>query len=737
MVLMAFPNYYAHTSDSMDKSTWQPLRTHLTNVAEIASTFASDFNGNELAYASGILHDIGKYSCEFQSLLDGAKTRVDHSTAGAIVSRRKYPMLQSRVLEYIVAGHHAGLANFGSAESGLETRLNCRKLPDYSKYINEIALPDLSGVHPGLKLGNNSAGFTISFFVRMLFSCLVDADSLDTERFCDPDKASLRGAYDGFNVLSEKFNQEMALKRSNSEDNKINRYRNEIFDQCLRKGAEQPQLFTLTVPTGGGKTLSSMAFALEQVKKYGLNRIIYVIPYTNIIEQTAAIFKGIFGEKNVLEHHSNFDPWTSEDERTESGYDALRLSTENWDAPIIVTTNVQFFESLFSNRRSRCRKIHNISKSVIIFDEAQMLPTQYLLPCLATVTELVRNYGTSIVMCTATQPKFGDLLCVEERPKEIIESPKLLYEAFKRVILRDLGALDDNELSTILRNDEKALCIVNTRNHVKTLYDSLSDLKNTFHLSARMCPVHRRQMLDTIKKKLNEENEPCRVISTQLIEAGVDVDFPTVYRAISGIDSIAQAAGRCNREGKMQSGEVKIFRSTEKHGQATLWQRRMAELGEMVLVNGGEPLSLDNVEKYFHLLYYHEGEEGLDRKKILKSLKEGLEGGRQLEFPFEDVNFLFSIIERGTKEIIIPFDEYARSVIEEMNTSRYPWKCARKLQGYTVSIFEAEFKELAAKHLIDSIGDRFLVLNDPKKYFPDTGLSSSKYNDRENPLLLV
>jgi CRISPR-associated helicase Cas3/CRISPR-associated endonuclease Cas3-HD len=734
---MAVRDYYAHTTLSGDKSTWQPLKSHLVNVAELASTFASDFNGKEFAYASGILHDIGKYSCEFQSLLNGARIKVDHSTAGAIESRRNYPVLQSRVLEYIVAGHHAGLMNYGSYESGLESRLNGRKLPDYSDYIKEIVLPDLSCVNPRISLGNNSVGFSISFFIRMLFSCLVDADSLDTEQFCNPEKALSRGVYDDMESLAKKFDQYMALKKTTSSGDKINQYRNEIFNQCLRKGSEQPRLFSLTVPTGGGKTLSSMAFALEQVKRYGLKRIIYVIPFTNIIEQTAAIFKGIFGEKNVLEHHSNFDPWISEDEGADEGYDSLKLSTENWDAPIIVTTNVQFFESLFSNRRSRCRKIHNIARSVIIFDEAQMLPTQYLLPCLATVTELVRNYGSSVVMCTATQPKFGDLLRVEDRPIEIIESPKKLYEAFKRVTVKNLGVLDDKELSKYLRHEDKVLCIVNTRNHAKVIFDSLSDLDNVFHLSARMCPVHRRQILDRIKKKLSEEGESCRVISTQLIEAGVDIDFPTVYRAMAGIDSIAQAAGRCNREGRLQSGEVKIFLSSEKHGRSTSWQKRTAELGEMVLEDGDEPLSLENVENYFHLLYYHEGEEGLDKKGILKLLKGGAEGNRKLEFPFEDVSDSFSLIDKGTKEIVIPYDDNVRSIIEEMKISRYPWKFLRKLQGYTVSIFDAEFKELTAVGSIDTIDCRFFILNDMKKYSPNTGLLNSKYNGLEDTLLLV
>lgn len=243
-------------------------------------------------------------------------------------------------------------------------------------------------------------------------------------------------------------------------------------------------------------------------------------------------------------------------------------------------------------------------------------------------------------------------------------------------------------------------------------------------------------MLDIIKKRLNEY-ESCRVISTQLIEAGVDIDFPKVYRAMSGIDSIAQAAGRCNREGMLEFGEVKIFRSSERHGRSTSWQSKTAELGEIVLNGGVEPLSLENVEKYFSSLYYHNGEDGLDRKNILKSLKGGLEGNRIMEFPFEDVNDSFTIIGKGTKELIVPYDENARSIIKEMGTSQFPWKYLRRLQGYTVSIYENEFNDLVANHMVDLIGDRFFVLNDLTKYSPNTGLLTRNYYNEENPLLLI
>jgi len=730
--------YYAHTTKNSDKTDWQSLKVHLNNVANIASEFANDFTAREFAYAGGLLHDIGKYSNEFQRHLDGARTRVDHTTAGAKEARLQYPSAQSRILEYIVTGHHGGLLNFGSRESGLEERLNKSGLPDYSTYKDEIQIPDLKSVHPNLKPIQKKIGFSISFYTRMLYSCLVDADSLDTEAFCNPDKSVLRQNYELFDTLLLKFENHMAAKIAGAEKSTINRYRNEIFEQCVEKAALPPQMFTLTVPTGGGKTLASMAFALEHLKKNGLNRIFYVIPYTSIIEQNAAIFRNIFGSQNVLEHHSNFDPVTKDLENFDSGAEAIRLSTENWDMPIVITTNVQFFESLFSNQRSRCRKLHNLAKSVIILDEAQMLPTGYLKPCLAALSELVRNYGSTVVICTATQPNLSELLDACIPGKEIIDSPKELYEVFKRVHVSNLGELNDETLFTRLKEHRQVLCIVNTRNHAKHLYDALSGIDNCYHLSARMCPVHRREQLAEIKKLLDKKAD-CRVISTQLIEAGVDIDFPVVYRAMTGIDSIAQAAGRCNREGKHASGEVYIFKSTEKYGKATSWQRRVAEIGEMALKNSDDPLSLPTVEEFFRNLYFFEGDDGLDKEKILSLLEENL---KDLSFPFEEVSTKFQLIEDGTKDIIIPYaknadDKNAESLIVNLRNLDVPWKYARKLQGYTVSIYPNEFKELERARAIDCIDDRFFVLMDTDRYNKKTGLSKRNPIEMEESLLII
>ena len=730
---MTYPRYYAHSTDDPGKCDWQPLKVHLQNVAALASGFADEFNAGELAYVGGLLHDIGKYSPEFQRRLEDANIHVNHSTAGAREAGILYPKSLSRVLEYIITGHHGGLLNYGTDESGLKERLTNKFLPDYSAYRKEIVTPDLTHFCPRMRLVQGRVGFTIAFFTRMLYSCLVDADSLDTEAFAEPQSASIRGGYDSLAHLSRKFDEHMDKFLSGAEDTTINRYRREIYEQCREKAALPPQMFTLTVPTGGGKTLSSMAFALGHLKRHDLKRIFYVIPYTSIIEQNAARFRDILGSRNVLEHHSNFDPKSLPSDDIDSVAQLLELSAENWDMPITVTTNVQFFESLFSNRRSKCRKIHNLSKSVIILDEAQMLPTEFLKPCLCALSELVQNYGSTVIICTATQPRLGSLLDKSLQPVEIVHSPGELYEAFRRVNVNDLGALSDEELTKRLQGYHQVLCIVNTRAHAQHLHAALSEHSKCYHLSARMCPVHRRKQIKEIEELL-QKGANCRVISTQLIEAGVDIDFPIVYRAMAGIDSIGQAAGRCNREGKAERGEVYVFRSTERHGQATSWQRLTAEIGRMIMDTHDDPLSLSAIEDYFQRLYFYKGDDGLDKEEILSSLERG---HRDLAFPFEDIGWKFSIIEQGTKDLIIPYDEGAKALLRELKVSKFPWKYARRLQGYTIGIYPDEFREMERAHEIDFFGDRFYVLSDNDRYSEEIGLIGRKDNIGSGALLIV
>lgn len=710
--------YYAHSTENNDKRDWQLLKDHLFQVAELSSTFASDFQSGDLAYAIGLLHDLGKYSDKFQHRLEGSPVRVDHSTAGAREAGLFYNKAQSRILEYIIAGHHTGLLNYGSSESGLQERLLHSIIEDYSAYQGEIIPPDLKSARISITPNPDGMGFSISFFIRMLYSCLVDADSLDTEAFSNPDTSSLRGGYDSLDYLVSTFSAHIEKKTTGAEDTVINRYRKEILDQCMEKADLPPQMFTLTVPTGGGKTLSSMAFALRHLQKNDLKRVFYVIPYTSIIEQNAAIFRDILGERNVLEHHSNFDPRREDSEDPVSKEKIFKISAENWDIPITVTTNVQFFESLFSHKRSRCRKLHNLIKSVIILDEAQMLPTEYLMPSLRSLSELVTNYGCTIVICTATQPKIGNLLGKNVILTEIIHSPKELYERFKRVQITQLGPVSDDGLIDHLKQKSQALCIVNTRKHAQILYDALSEYGLCYHLSAKMCPVHRRKILNEIRDNLSSGKD-CRVISTQLIEAGVDVDFPVVYRAMTGIDSVAQAAGRCNREGKRQIGEVFLFSSNEKHGKPIPWQRRVAEIGEMVMESHSDPLSLEAIDEYFHRLYFYEGSDGLDQKKILGSLEKSV---KNLSFPFEDVGEAYKLIEENTRDIIIPYDSDARKAIVNIREMGSPGKYVRKLQGYTVGIYFPEFQELEKAGIIETIGDRFHILVNPSWYSEDTGL---------------
>jgi CRISPR-associated endonuclease/helicase Cas3/CRISPR-associated endonuclease Cas3-HD len=728
--------YYAHSTKNLDKSDWQQLKDHLTKVATHSQNFANDFNAGDLAYTCGLLHDLGKYSRKFQKRLEGEKIRVDHSTAGTIEATRIFKDEQRAaglLSAYIVAGHHGGLLNYGSAEGGLCERLQKEKIPDYSAYHNEISI-DTQKVSPfRLRPLPNKTGFCVSFFTRMLYSCLVDADSLDTENFSSPEKYSARGKYESFEIMSKKFDAHMQKINSGAKDSLINRERKNIFNKCVEAGSLPPGIFSLTVPTGGGKTLSSMAFALEHLKKNNLKRIFYIIPYTSIIEQNADVFRDIFGGRNVLEHHSNFDPATVDTEDMVNGKESLRLATENWDMPIVVTTNVQFFESLFSNKRSRCRKLHSLSKSVIILDEAQMLPTGYLLPCLAALSELVRNYGATVVICTATQPRLGDLLDERVRPREIMQSPDQLYESFKRVQVTNLGPLNDAELSAHLKDHRQFLCIVNTRNHAKKLYDAIKDSENYYHLSARMCPVHRRKKIAEIKTRLNEGKD-CRVISTQLIEAGVDIDFSVVYRTMTGIDSIAQAAGRCNREGKLSVGEVFIFKSTEPHGKATSWQSLVAEIGEMTLAESNDPLSLPTVADYFRRLYHFKEDGGLDEKKILQQLEER---SSELAFPFEEIADEFRIIEEGTKDLIIPYGNHARSKIAELRAAEFPWKFVRDLQGYTISIYPGEFREMERMNLVETIADRFYVLRSCEDYSDETGLKIRQHAGYDGSLLIT
>lgn len=724
--------FYAHSrKDNSDKSAWQRLEDHLRQTASLAREFAGAWNAGNWGHLAGLWHDIGKYSREFQQKIRAAggeeahveaSNRVDHSTAGAQLASRRLSSA-GKVLAYVIAGHHGGLPDGISTQSCLQSRLE-KVVPDYGSCPEVIQRPlDLS---LPFELSPERAAVRLSMFIRMLYSSLVDADFLDTEAFMDPQRSRQRQGYGTLRALASGFFQRLDQLKSEATSHPVNDKRAHVLHQCLLAAAREVGLFSLTVPTGGGKTLSSMAFALTHALKHSLRRVIYVIPFTSIIEQNAGVFREFLGEDAVLEHHSNFEP-REEDRRS-------RLAAENWDAPVVVTTNVQFFESLFANRSSQCRKLHNIAESVVILDEVQTLPPAYLLPCLEALRELSDSYRVSIVLCSATQPavqKRSDFLMGLDDVNEIIDEPQKLADTMKRTEVTVLPRTTDIELASCLSQHEQVLCVVNTRLHARNLYEEMSDKTGLFHLSALMCPVHRRIVLDEIRTELSEA-KACRVISTQLIEAGVDIDFPVVFRSVAGIDSIAQAAGRCNREGKLEKGQVFVFEPEA--GIPAGHFRQTAQAAESVIRRHAEDiLSLTAIEEYFRLYYWTKGE-ALDEEGILEMLHEGCGKG---DFPFKSVAEKFQLIKQTMKPVVIPFDDEARSLIQALRYADYPSTISRKLQKYTVSIQPRQWDSLLSSGSIELIAEMFPVLVDSVLYSRDLGLCAEGPETRNPEDLLI
>jgi CRISPR-associated endonuclease/helicase Cas3 len=467
-----------------------------------------------------------------------------------------------------------------------------------------------------------------------------------------------------------------------------------------------------------------MAFALNHALAHGMKRIIYVIPYTSIIEQNAGKFKESLGNENVLEHHSNFD-WKqdlkTEDDDTNDLLSKLRLATENWDIPIVVTTNVQFFESLFANRSSRCRKLHNIAKSVIIFDEAQMLPREYLKPCIYAVSELVKNYGASAVFCTATQPSLEQFLPEGSKSQELAPDPKALYSFYKRVQVMALGKLSDDELSQRINEQPQVLCIVNTRKHARGLFEGVVN-EGRFHLSTLMCPAHRKATIATIRERL-KQGQSCRVISTQIMEAGIDVDFPIGYRALSGLDSIIQAGGRVNREGKQAIGSLYVFEPVSEFIKRTPpYIQQGADIARAILRQyAADPVCIEAIQDYYKQIYDLQGKNAFDAKRTIGCFEKGLRD--ELNFDFKTAAEKFKLIEDNTMPVIIQYDEAVKSSLELARSSDFPWSLSRELQLYTVNIYNREFEALQSLGKIDVYGETYAVLKDTENYYnPETGL---------------
>lgn len=698
--------YLAHINEN-DKE--QTLKQHLENTAGQCAEFSDKFGVYDWGYCCGLLHDIGKYSQAFQKRLQGDGGKVDHSTAGAQLCWKMGGLYW--LLSYCIAGHHAGLPNTGgdtdlSTKGTLKGRLK-KNIKDYRYYQEEIKVPGLTP--PPFQSGQTeNQGFFFSMFIRMLYSCLVDADYLDTEKFMK-NGISVREPGESIEILYKKLVDHISGWLENGDLNTINGRRTEILKYCLDMGKEERGMFRLTVPTGGGKTIASLAFALRHAKEHHMDRVIYVIPYTSIIEQNAKIFSDILGWKNVLENHCNVDYESDEELKP------MQLAAENWDKPVIVTTNVQFFESLFSNKSSKCRKLHNIVNSVVIFDEAQMLPSDYLKPCIASVEQLIRYYRCSVVLCTATQPALKGILAEDLSVRELCPRMEEQFQFFKRVSIKNLDKISEKDLIEKLKGERQALCILNTKKRTQKVYQEVKG-DRVYHLSTSMYPIHRKRILSEIRKQL-EKNEKCIVISTSLVEAGIDLDFCTVYRQIAGVDSIVQAAGRCNREGKRSADEsiTYVFQLNER--EYVPGQRNQMEVTEMLLEDGKNPEELETIKEYFENLYYIRGD-NLDKKDILKAF----DGGN---FRFADVGESFKLIEENTKTVFIPKEERAVELLNEVKNKGITKKLMREMGQYCVNIHQEDFNKMFGAGMLKAISEDmqdFFELTHLENYTEETGL---------------
>lgn len=716
--------FYAHSLEGRPPEEWQRLEVHLAQVAEMASGYASVFDSADWAKVVGVLHDLGKANRAFQEYLkkaqgldaseydsgDGSR-HPNHSGVGAILAHEKWPHLIGKTVAYIIAGHHAGIPDWFGARDSLPSRIEEEKGladSDVRKYAEPYlaALPQKLQPPAFAMQCHKGDAIAYHFWVRMLFSCLVDADFLNTEAFMDKGRHDLRPSFPPLSALKERFDRKMEAFKP---DTPVNRIRAEILSYCRAAAIQQPGLFSLTVPTGGGKTLSAMAFALDHAtyRDHNKSRIIYVIPYTSIIEQTAETLRQYFGTENVIEHHSNILPEKESPSHT--------LAAENWDAPIIVTTSVQFFESLYAAKPGRCRKLHNIANSVVILDEAQLLPPELLYPCVESLNRLISDYKVTVVLSTATQPALPNLCC---EAREIIPDPMALYTSLKRTNIHIPENLDNRvewpSLATTLSDYDQVLCIVSTRRDCHFLWKEMPE--GTIHLSALMCGEHRSRIIADIKKRL-PRGEICRVISTQLVEAGVDIDFPVVYRALAGLDSINQAAGRCNREGvRPNPGEVHVF-IPPKPAPPGLLRKGEDTTKMMAAIPAFVPDTPEAYHRYFESYYASINDMGKDwwHNNLVKDVNP--DGNVQ----FRTAGKEFQLIRDASIPIIVRYGDNDRT-IDKLRFAGPSREVMRALQRYTVSVKQSIADRLLAEGRIEEVHDGIFVQADSNLYHPQIGL---------------
>lgn len=722
--------YMGHSpSKERNDGVWQTLKDHVegvTNRTEQHVRYLVPAIPQITVYArlAGLLHDLGKYRDDFQihrlkwhpheERHDASfeEKAVPHSDAGARLMAAEFEMdgEERSELPFVIASHHGKLTDLGTLECRLkETKVEethelfARAAKDTSEL--EQLLQDL----PDLPLQHTER----AFLIRTLFSALVDADRLDTEGHNSPSKAAPRSEYDKqageMGSLLERLQAHMQSKNSaQNAGESINTLRREMYQAALSHAADPPGFFRLTMPTGGGKTLTSLAFALAHAQAHGLRRVVYGVPFTTIIDQTAQVFRNVLeqpGDFKVLEHHSNLEPKGTRNPGEEDKQTLAELSTENWDAPIIVTTTVRLFqETLFGTRTAQLRRLHNLTGSVIVLDEAQTLPTGLLTPTLDALQFLVKYCGCSVVLCTATQPALDERLGFPalKNVRDLIDDADHFFSQLKRVDyqFRTAEPTAWADLARELGGLTQVLCIVNTRQHAQELFELLGDTEENFHLSTNMVPHHRKSVLARIRHRL-KEGQPCRVVSTQLIEAGVDVDFPTVYRAMGPLEAIVQAAGRCNREGKLESGQVIVF-VPENHKMPRGDYEVRENLAKTELAEGCDLDKADAFNDYFRKVYENVSRAPevavLDGKKPFQDAHAGLYFGQVAAAYRMIEGEMVPVIVRGydSEKVTELLDVILNS--RDRETRKAAW---RGLQSYTLNIYAHQAKRLG--HLLTDV----------------------------------
>jgi CRISPR-associated endonuclease/helicase Cas3 len=720
--------------------SWHRLEDHLRSVGSLAADRIVRVADPIWGTLAGNWHDLGKYAPDWQDFIRSAvdaaaaveahveeddeqplrRRGPDHSTAGAIHAVTRMGIEVGGPLAFAISGHHAGIPN----NEDLRERLKKEEKQD--RYRASIAAAD--GLLPGTEHGTppwpswfktikdrDIGRRSLEFFTRMLFSALVDADFLDTEAYfatAGNERArwsvnARQGAWPVFTAYRAVLDQHLEAKAHTTRESTVNRLRRAVLDACRTAASNSSGLFTLTVPTGGGKTLASLAFALDHAAQHGHRRVVVALPFTSIIEQTAQVFRDVFGGLGsdvVLEHHSALNPTKA----TARG----RVSSENWDAPLVVTTQVQLFESLFANRPAACRKLHSLIGSVLILDEVQSLPSSLLEPILDVVDELASHYDVTVVLTTATQPALHrrDLGATvfrgfKQEPREIIP-PNLattLWDGLRRVTVHwpgaDAAALPPpDEVSTFwsdlgnqVATHDQALVITHLKQDAQDLWQAVSHSDSSaLHLSAAMCAEHRGLVLANVKRRL-DAGITCRLVSTQVIEAGVDIDFPVVYRAMAGLESLAQSAGRCNREGRLNRGEFFVFEAPTRPPRTLRLHQDVARQ----MLDADPQLDLSSpatFRRYFDRLYAHQD---LDRPGIQEA---------RGALRFKDTATLFRMIDAPTVSVFVPFDQKARRLLAQLRLGGLNRGVLHGLQRYAVNVYQKQLDSLQAEGAVEETG---------------------------------